>query len=452
MSIIKKIIDYYKIDNSRLFTTPSHSLGSFIVPEAKEILGSKYFKADFSEIEGFDNLRDPKNTIKNLLGILAGIYDTKATFILTNGSTSGILAAMFSLLQDGDKVLIARNCHISVYNGLVLTGACPVWFTPKYDSQWGIYKGVETEDIEKYFLQNEDIKALVITSPTYEGLFSNIQDISKICSKYKVKLVVDEAHGALLNFGKFKYKPAIQLGADIAIQSLHKTAGAINPAALLHISKTSDISPECLQNALNLINTTSPSYPLIADVEATVKYLNSKNGKSHINGLLKEINDFTNSLPDSIRVYSGNNDPTKILLQFNDHNAMEIAEILNTKYRIEEEYSTEKALLFITGIGTDKNKLNHLLTALKQILKTISNKKDSWLSACYLPKTLIETKYLPRNAYKMPKTTIKKSESEGKICGECIIKYPPGIPLLLPGEIIRKEHIQYIENDYIQII
>ena len=131
---------------------------------------------------------------------------------------------------------------------------------------------------------------------------------------------------------------------------------------------------------------------------------------------------------------------------------MEIAEILNTKYRIEEEYSTEKALLFITGIGTDKNKLNHLLTALKQILKTISNKKDSWLSACYLPKTLIETKYLPRNAYKMPKKIIKKSESEGKICGECIIKYPPGIPLLLPGEIIRKEHIQYIENDYIQII
>ena len=452
MSLIKKIKDYYKERKSLLFTTPSHSQGNFISPEAKAILGQKYFKADFSEIEGFDNLRCPKSSIKGVLDKISQIYDSKASFMLINGSSSGIIASMLSILREGDKVLIARNCHISVYNALVLTGAKPVWFYPKFNKEWGIYKGVEASDIEEKIKHDTDIKALVITSPTYEGIYSDVQAISNICKKHNVKLIVDEAHGALLNFGAFNSKPAIKSGADVSIQSLHKTAGAINPAALLHISKTSDIEPQTLQNSLNLINTSSPSYPLMADIEATVDFLSSKSGKKHIEKLLEDIEIFKKSLPDTVKIFSQNNDPTKILLQFLNNNAQDIAEILNNKYKIEEEYSTEKALLFITGIGTDSKKLSKLSAAINKISKELltSSQNISGLNTAYdLP---VKIKYTPRKAYQTTKVSIKKSQACDKVCGEIIMKYPPGVPLLLPGELITQEHIKYIDKNEIKII
>lgn len=451
MSLIKKIKDYYKKQNTLLFTTPSHAQGRFAIPQAEKILGSAYFKADFSEIEGFDNLRAPQSTIKSVLNRISSIYDSKASFMLINGSTSGILAAMLTVLQDNDRVLVARNCHISVYNGLVLTGAIPVWFSPEYDKEWGIYKGVTRQDIEDYLNKNKDIKALIITSPTYEGIFSDIYEISKICKEHNVILIVDEAHGALLNFGKFKSKPAILQGADLSIQSLHKTAGAVNPAALLHISKSSSILPESVQNSLNLINTTSPSYPLMADIEATVEYLHSDKGIKHIAKLIEDINAFIKALPKEIKAYPYDSDPTKILLKLDGCNANDIADILNRKYHIEEEYSTQNAMLFITGIGTDKNMLKQLLCALKKIMKTESD-RIFCSDDIKILNLKTDVKYPPRIAYNLPKKLIKVNQTAGQICGECIMKYPPGIPLLLPGEVISKEHIPYIEKETILII
>ena len=451
MSIIKKIKDYYKKQNNNiLFTTPSHSQGKFIIPNAKNILGDKYFKSDFSEIEGFDNLRCPDGIIKKVQTHIANIYKAKSSFMLINGSTSGILAAMLAVLKRNDKVLIARNCHISVYNGLVLTGAVPVWFLPDIDEQWGIYKGIKAGEIEEYLNKYKDIKALIITSPTYEGLFSEVEEIARICKKHNVIFIVDEAHGALLNFADFKAKPAVLSGADISIQSLHKTAGAINPAALLHISKSSKVLPQSIQNALNLINTTSPSYPLMADIEATTSYLNTYNGKKQIKNLLKMIKDFKEQLPKDITAYDGNNDMTKILLKFNGYNPQKIASILNKQYKIEEEYTTNNAMLFITGIGTDKDKLKKLLKALKNIIKTLpqdGHKTDTALSR-------IEpiVKYTPAEAYQKEKKLIDKNKCVSQICGECILEYPPGIPLMLPGEMIQQAHIPYIDKSKIQII
>lgn len=450
MSIIKKIKDYYKSNKSLLFTTPTHSQGSFIIPDAQDILGSQYFKSDFSEIDGFDNLRAPQDTIKAVLEQISQIYHSKYSFMLTNGSTSGILAAMLSVLKNNDKVLIARNCHISVYNGLVLTGARPLWFLPDADEQWGIYKGITAKDIEKYFESENDIKAVIITSPTYEGIFSDIKNISEICKKNSAILIVDEAHGALLNFADLGSKPAILSGADISIQSLHKTAGAINPAALMHIADSSPVKPESVQNALNLINTTSPSYPLMADIEATVKYLNSSAGKEHITNLLQQIEIFKTCLSQNISCYSENNDKTKLLLRFNGCNALDIAEILNTKYNIEEEYSTQKALLFITGIGTTPEKLKKLSEA----LFNISDENFESHADCTNPLnlTLPVMKYTPGAAYQLDSKIIDKDSAQGCICAECIMKYPPGIPLLLPGELIQNSHLCCIEKSTVRVI
>ena len=448
MSLIKKIKDYYKKNKTYLFTTPSHSQGNFIIPVLKEIIGKNYFKNDFSEIEGFDNLREPEGVIKKLLNDISKIYDTKATFMLTNGSTSGIVAAMLAVLKTDDKVIIARNCHISVYNGLVLSGARPVWFLPEFDNNWGIYKGITGADIKKQIAQNPDAKALIITSPTYEGTFSEIEDIAKLCKKKNITLIVDEAHGALLNFGHFKVRPAIQCGADISIQSLHKTAGAPNPCAVLHISKSSKISAESIQQALNLINTTSPSYPMMCAIEGTVKYLNSQKGKKHITKLFKMIDDFKKTLPDSVEIYSNNNDITKILLKIKGVNSLAVAELLNNEFNIEEEFSTDEALLFITGIGTDSKKLKALQKALKKISKMRIDKREDQSTLSYsLPQMI----YTPAEAYKKNKITIDANNAEGKISAEAIVKYPPGIPVLLPGEVIDLNSMFSIEKSQITI-
>lgn len=444
MSIIKRIQKFYKSSKSLLFTTPSHSLGNFIIPSLKNILGEKYFKSDFSEIEGFDILRNPEGAIKDLQENIAKIYNAESSFILTNGSTSGVIAAMLATLKPNDKVLIARNCHISVYNGLVLTGANPIWFMPEFDKEWGIFKGITPENIKKNI--NKDIKVLIITSPTYEGIFSDIKEISKICKENNVLLIVDEAHGALLNFSNYKSKSAIQCGADIAIQSLHKTTGAPNPCALMHMSK--NISHTKVQEALNLVNTTSPSYPLIAAIEGTVTYLNSVKGKNHIKKLFSDIEKFKQSLDKSIQVYSANNDKTKILLKFNNINALKAAEILNESYKIEEEFTNNHALLFITGIGTDAKKLKTLSKALNKIAKLKQVAIECKEQKYELPKA----KYTPRTAYFMQTTNKPKDQTIGLVSAEAIVPYPPGIPLILPGEIIDEQVLSYIDKKEIKVI
>lgn len=450
MSLIKKIKNYYKEEKSLLFTTPSHSQGDFIPDEADDILGEKFYKSDFSEIEGFDNLRNPNGVIKDLQEKIAQIYGAQSSFILTNGSTSGILAAMLAVLKPNDRVLIARNCHVSVYNGLVLTGAVPVWFVPDFDKDWLIYKGIEAYKIEELLHKNKNIKALILTSPTYEGIFTDIEAIAAVCRKYDTKLIVDEAHGALLNFGDFKTKPAVLSGADISVQSLHKTAGAPNPCALLHLSDESDIPPSQIQNALNIINTTSPSYPLMCAIEACVNFLSSVEGKNKVRDLLHTIEDFKRELTESISFYEGFNDPSKLLISVKNKDAEFISDILNNDYKIEEEFSTSAAMLFITGIGTSKSKLEKLAHALKDIITKYDipdKEKDTQMLKLSMP----EMKYLPREAYFKKKKCVQKNFALNQISGECIMKYPPGIPLILPGEIINENLLNQCSKESINI-
>lgn len=451
MSIIKKIQEYYanKRDIPTLFTTPSHNQGAFVIPILKKLLGKCYFKADFSEIEGFDNLRNPQNSLKDTQMKIEEIYNSKFSFMLTNGSSSGILAAMKAILSKDDKVIIARNCHVSVYNGLVITGAKPIWIYPEYDKEWGICTHINPQSVLSAIEANSDAKALIITSPTYDGIFSDIKTISQICKEKNITLIVDEAHGALLNFANLGQKPSILLGADISIQSLHKNAGAPNPCALLHVSKQSKLARETIQNSLNLFNTTSPPYPLLIAIEGTIEYLNSSTGRHYIQKLLKSIHKFKKSLPECVEVYDKNNDKSKLLLRFKRKDNEKIAGILNTKYFIEEEFSDKNHMLFITGIGTTERKLSILSNTLNKLsnieLDDITLGEQKLLQEA-------ETIYSPAIAYDKNSTIISKKDAIGKICNEIIINYPPGIPILIPGEKISEHNVHHIQKDKIKVI
>lgn len=446
MSIINHIEKYRKLKRT-LFTTPSHSQGEFVAPDTLKFLGHKFFTCDYSEIEGFDNLSNPIGIINDAQVKAAEIYGVKSTFFLTNGSSSGIIAAMYALLSRGDKVVIARNCHKCVYNGLVLTGAVPIWLIPQYNFEWGIFESINIDYLEEIFAKNRDVKAFIMTNPTYEGAMSDIYRISSVCRKYNVKLVVDEAHGSLWNFNKSLGTPSVIQGADIVVQSLHKTAGALNPSALLHISKESDINPSIIQNSLNLFTTTSPSYPLLLNIEGTINFMASEKGQIYLHELVKSVNRLIRTLKNipNLQIYSYNNDVTKILIKVTNLSGFELSDILFSDYGIEDELANEKSVLLLTGVGTTKTKLKKLEKALFDLcLNNIKIAQDVEKEDINYSPIEPRIRYIPSALFGKHSKEVDIKYSLSRVCMEVIADYPPAAPILLPGEVIKKEHIMYL--------
>ena len=414
MSIIK-YSEKFKNSNRLLFTTPSHSQGEVIAPESLKMLGKTVFENDFSEIDGFDNLANPTGILKDVEDTISELYGTKASFML---------------------------------KGLVLSRAFPIWLLPKFNKEWGVFEPISPEQVEEVLKKNKDIKAFIMTNPTYEGLRADVFKISQVCKKYGVLLIVDEAHGALWNFESSFGVPSTNIGADITFQSLHKTAGALNPSAIMHIGRGSSVDPQTVRNALNLITTTSPSYPLMMNIEATVNFLASQEGQKQLYLLKSNIIEFIREIKDSpnIMIYTGNNDQTKLLIRVASLSGQELSKILSEKFNIEDELSNDKSVLFLTGIGTTKKKLSRLLKALKQIASdnitlTIHNNEQGDFKI-----SEPRVKYSPSEIFNKKSVEVEQKYLIARVSMETVINYPPGIPILLPGEVIRKEHLQYIKD------
>ncbi len=446
---LRNLVKKFKKEKKTLFTTPTHSQGAFIVPENKKYLGKKIFKRDYSEIDGFDNLSNPTGEILEAEMRASEIYGSIFSFFLVNGSTSGIIASMLAVLKKNDKVIVARNSHKAIYNGLVLTGAKPVWLMPEYKTEWDVFEPLEYEYIKATIESNPDAKAIILTNPSYEGIaISDIKAILKYTKEKGLITIIDEAHGALWNYTDRLMTPSIRYSADITIQSLHKTAGALNPSAIMHLSKNSNIKKQNLQNALNLITTTSPSYPILLNIENTIEFLASDAGRLKINKLIERIDNFKASLAKykNIHIYSENNDKTKLLVKIDNLTGYKLSEILSEKYNIEDEMATSKAVLFLTGIGTKKLKLTKLKYALINISKTAIENETPVIQfkKQELPDPI--TKMTPSEAFIKESKKISKEESVGMIAKELIIQYPPGIPIVVPGEVIQKEHLKFLNG------
>ena len=437
MSIIKLLS---KKPERILFTTPSHGQKSPYLPNLEG-----YYNWDYSEIEGFDNLADPSGAILMAQGRASDCFGAKNTFFLTGGATLGILAAMKSVIQEGDRVLVARNCHKSVYNGLVVTCARVDWLMPETNDYFGIYGEINPEEVENNLKLNQ-YKALIITSPTYEGVNSDIESISKICRQYGVYLIVDEAHGALYNFSDKLPKTALEQGADFVINSLHKNAGAPNQCALLHVSNRirDDFEWRQVQCAINLFNTSSPSYPLLACIEAAVTYLHSKEGKKAIDDLINNIEHFKKDLrKEGWEFYDNeNSDPTKILIKRPDVSGLELSEKLFREFHIEDEMASDVCALYLCGIGTTRAKLDRLKNAIKKVKLT---KQTQEPKVSFQPFPFV--KMLPFEAFYKDYAFVSKENAILKVSSEMIVPYPPGIGILYPGEAIQEWHLDYLGDD-----
>ncbi len=322
-----------KQNRKTLFTTPSHGQKFFIFNKLRNI-----YKYDISETDA----HDPQTALSEAEKRASKIYGTKYTHFLTNGSTSGIITSVLTCTNKGDKVLIWRNSHPSHHNAVKLAGCEPVFYDLPINKEWGVPDRT-TPDI----LNLNGIKAVIVTSPTYEGIVSDIKEIKKACKN--TYLIVDEAHGALYPFSDKLPESAVKI-ADFTIQSLHKTAGGLNPTALLHVNCDLDAS-----KALSMINTTSPSYPLLASIEANINYLNSKRGRKSLNELISNLEELH-----TINFNFGGDDITKILIKKEGLSGYELSKKLFKEFNIEDEKTNEISTMLLCGIGTDDKKLEKL--------------------------------------------------------------------------------------------
>jgi len=389
---------------------------------------------DFSEYQGLDNLQHPQGPILKSLQRSAEIYGAKSTFYLVNGSTSGIIALMLATVKKGEKVLIARNAHKSVINALILAGAVPVWAETEWIEEWDIPGPAKIGNIP------DDVRAVWLTSPTYEGMGTDIRPIADMCRQKGVPLIVDEAHGALWPFSDKLPTSAIHCGADACVQSLHKTCACLNQGALLHLSEYSKISADEVQKALNIINTTSPSYVLLSSIETTIEYLNSKKGRKKLERLITGINRMKKHSP---AVFLENSDPTKIFLRLNGVSGQLFSDFLEDEYSIEVELNNEKGLLALTGIGTTERNLKKLEKAIAKAEKHLPKTYENSPNTPFInPQFAIS----PAEALSRRPKKVKPEDAVGKISRETIVRYPPGIPLIIPGEILQEGHLAFLKT------
>lgn len=332
-----------------LFTTPSHSQRLAIYKPLRSM-----YKFDISETE----THDPQRALQKAQERAKKIYGTNSTSFLTNGSTSGIIASVLTCVNPGEKVLIWKNSHPCHLNAVKLAGAIPVFYDIEEDKYWGVTLETKSEILDGYFEKFEDIRAVIVTSPTYEGIVSDIPKIKEICKKRNAYLIVDEAHGALYPFSNKLPDSAVKV-ADFTVQSLHKTAGGLNPTALLHCNCSLDVN-----KGLNMINTTSPSYPLLASIEENINYLNSWIGKYKLNQLIKEL-ELLYKECDNCNFFG--DDLTKIVVKIPNMTGEDLSEILYKDFDIEDEKTNKKSTMLLCGIGTDIKKIKKLKETLKNL-------------------------------------------------------------------------------------
>jgi arginine decarboxylase len=389
---------------------------------------------DQSEVDGLDVLSEPTDTLKASQAWVAACVGVAQSFYLVNGATAGLQTALLASLRPGDRVLLPRNVHRAVISALVLTGAEPVWFLPDWDANWGLWLPLPPVDA---LLAQHRPRALVVTSPTYEGLGSNIPELLHSCRQHDCLLIVDEAHGGLWPFSHRLPESACNQGADAVIQSLHKTAGSLTQSAVLHLPFGSRLEPVAVQQALNAVQTTSPSYLLLASLEAAVHTLTTQ--PQLLNGLLDQVAALRHVLSQQltgIQLYPTPSDPTKLYLHAPGCAGTVWGERVEAQGRIACEAITEAGVLYLAGLGlqgSDFAALQHALLA-----------EDAQLTGPppvpALPVGLPVQAMTPRDAFFAPGQTVPADLAVGRVAKETVVHCPPGIPVVVPGEVIQPEH------------
>ena len=342
---------------------------------------------------------------------------------------------------------------------MIISGAEPLWLIPKKFDEWGIWGNVTPESVEEMLSKNPDASMVWITNPTYEGVVSDIKSISEICKRYNVPLIVDEAHACLWNFNNHLPTTALKLGADAVVHSLHKTGGSMSQSSMLHIAENSMIDCDAVEKALKLLHTTSPSLMLLASLDAARANLDSPRGRKQLERAVQNAKYLRREIDKLEHIhhlqpdFGYKTDITKVFIRDDRLSGKRLESILEIDFNIEVESASDAGLLILSNIGNTRADMQYLVKCLQKIDKT--NYTDIYYleKKKHMPMLTPIIKMTLREAFYSHKEVIQKEHAVGRIAAEVIAECPPGIAVLLPGELITEEHLPYlVDYDTIEVI
>ncbi|MDD2430325.1 MAG: aminotransferase class I/II-fold pyridoxal phosphate-dependent enzyme [Firmicutes bacterium] len=438
------------------FHIPGHKRGSGMDPEFRDFIGLNALSIDLINIPPLDDLHNPHGIIKEAQILAAEAFLADRTFFSVQGTSGAIQAMILSVINPDDTIIVPRNIHRAVVTGLILSGARPVFLNPIIDERLGIAHGVTPESVKQALFKHPEAKGVLVINPTYYGFATDLVKIVEICHSRNVPVLVDEAHGIHIRFHDGLPLSAMQAGADLAATSVHKLGGSLVQSSVLN-QKGCLVSPERVKTVISLLTTTSTSYILMASLDAARRFLAVKGQRNleRTMTLAENARLAINTLPglyspgtdliDEKNVFSY--DPTKLLIHVKDlgHTGHEIDNWLRSTYNIEVELSDLYNILCVISIGDNEETVGTLVKA----LMVLSRESEAWIKVPGFPSQLPHTPELclsPREAFYSKGDAVPLEKALGKITKEMVMVYPPGIPIVMPGEIINQSVLEYIKD------
>ena len=432
------------------FDVPGHKRGRGN-PELRDFLGEKCVGIDVNSMKPLDNLCHPVSVIKDAEALAAEAFGAANAFFMVNGTTSSVQTMVLSCCKRGDKIILPRNVHRSVINALVLCGAHPVYVNPEVDKRLGISLGMSVSQVEKAIKAHPDAVAILVNNPTYYGICSDIKSITRLAHANGMKVLADEAHGTHFYFGRRLPVCAMSVGADMAAVSMHKSGGSLTQSSLLLTGP--EMNAGYVSQIINLTQTTSGSYLLLSSLDISRRNL-ALRGKE----IFRHVQDLTQYAREEINRIGGyyayaqdliNNDSifdfdsTKLSDYTLDIGlaGIEVYDLLRDEYDIQVEFGDLGNILAYVSVGDRMQDIERLVSALAEIRRRYGRDRTGLMTQEYLPPQVEVT---PQEAFYAEKISLPLDKAEGHICSEFVMCYPPGIPILAPGERITRDILDYI--------
>lgn len=434
------------------FDVPGHKRGRGN-PELARLLGEKCMSMDVNSMKPLDNLCHPVSVIRQAEELAAEAFGAAHAFLMVGGTTSAVQAMVLSVAKRGEKIILPRNVHRSVIGAMVLCGAVPVYVNPQCNDRLGIPLGMRVEDVKKAIEENPDAKAVLVNNPTYYGICSDIKSIVKLAHDHGMYCLADEAHGTHFYFSDQLPVSAMEAGADMAAVSMHKSGGSLTQSSLLLLGP--NMSEGYVRQIINLTQTTSGSYLLLSSLDISRRNL-ALRGKetfekvrSYAKYARAEINDIGGYYAFCRELINGNSvydfDVTKLAVHTLDVGlaGIEVYDLLRDEYDIQIEFGDFGNFLAYLSIGDRKQDIERLVSALAEISRRFGKEKVDLMTQEYVdPQVAVS----PQDAFYADKEKVELKDAPGRISGEFVMCYPPGIPILAPGERVTqeiREHIEY---------
>ncbi len=433
------------------FDVPGHKRGRGN-KELTEFLGESCMEVDVNSMKPLDNLCHPVSVIKDAEELAAEAFGAANAFFMVGGTTSSVQAMIMYACKSGDKIILPRNVHRSAINSLILSDAVPVYVNPDTNEALGIPLGMSVAEVERAIRENPDAKAVLVNNPTYYGICSDLRRITEIAHAHGMLVLVDEAHGTHFYFGDDFPPTAMECGADLASVSMHKSGGSLTQSSFLLMG--SRINADYMRQVINLTQTTSASYLLLSSLDLSRKRL-ALQGKDIFHETVKmaeyaryEINEiggyyaFSKELINKDSVFDFDRSKLSVHTLSIGLAGIEVYDLLRDEYDIQIEFGDIGNILAYISVGDRKRDIERLISALAEIKRVYGKSSTGMLSQEYINPVVAET---PRKAFYSKKKSLPLEETAGYICSEFVMCYPPGIPILAPGELITEDIIKYIK-------